>query len=123
MDTYLKDYLKLSSYGEFIGEILFPSFVKNENINIKSKTVAIPLRGLGRYRAKYTIINESTALDALRMSNPAPIRGLGRVGSFYKTLAQKRKNEIFTISEKKYNYWRGAGRKNAQTESHKVANS
>jgi hypothetical protein len=105
MDAYLKDYLKLSSYGEFIGELIFPS-VRNEK-QTKAKTKSYSLRGLGRYKPTYNVISENSDLDKLRLNNPGPIRGLGRVGGFYKALSEKLKSETFTISEKKYNYWRG----------------
>jgi hypothetical protein len=78
------------------------------------------LRGLGRFKPSYKVIHETSELDKLRMNTPGPIRGLGRVGGFYNTLSEKLKSETFTISEKKYNYWRGAGKKD-RTQRHEGA--
>ena len=112
MDTYLKNYMEISSYGEFVGELFsIPSF-KSKSPSVREETAVrtYSLKGLGRFRPTYNVINETSDLDKLRMSNPGPIKGLGRVGSFYTALAHKFKNETINISEKKYNYWRGMGK-------------
>ena len=118
MDTYLRDYMKLSAYGEFIGELAMPpTNSKNTSTKKESSVKAYSLRGLGRFRPTYNVINEVSDLDKLRMSNPGPIRGFGRVGSFYSALAYKFSKQTIQISEKKYNYWRGAGKKSKVVSS------
>jgi hypothetical protein len=120
MDAYLTNYMELSSYSEFVGEIILPTVQSENATKTKSKVTTYPLRGLGRFRPTYNVINETSELEKLRLNNPGPIRGLGRVGSFYKALSEKLKSETFTISEKKYNYWRGAGKKE-RTQRHEGA--
>jgi hypothetical protein len=112
MDTYLKNYLYLNIQGDLIEEVFGFTNAKSKvmtQTKVEESTKVYSLRGLGRYKPENLKQKSTEELDALRLSNPGPIRGLGRKGSFYialNSLFKTRKKE----STKSYTYWRGAGR-------------
>ena len=112
MDTYLKNYLYLNIQGDLIEEVFNFSGSKRRpfaKAKVEETTKVYSSKGLGRYKPENLKQKSTEELDTFRLSNPGPIRGLGRKGSFYialNSLFKSRKKE----SAKSYNYWRGAGK-------------
>ena len=112
MDTYLKNYLYLNLQGDLIEEVFNFSGSKSKvhtKPKVEEATKVYALKGLGRYKPESLKQKSTNELDSLRMSNPGPIRGLGRKGSFFLAL-----NSLFKARKKddtkSYTYWRGAGK-------------
>lgn len=114
----MESFIEQSSHFDFDGKAgsdLFKSSAKlyeEISFEIGKKSTFKPLRGLGRYKPSFNIV-EDRIDKIMRLTDPGPLKGLGRKQTFYSNLFQwfsLNKSKQVNHIKRSYNYWRGLGK-------------